>query len=81
MILHGREVEIEVTDIEPFINDQYMGFKILWCGSIGWGEYTIYKHVGENKWYGDSEHMDKGDEKDFLELLIQQLPKLIEVIG
>ena len=37
MILHGREVEIQVDDIEPFVNEKYKGFKILWSGSIGFG--------------------------------------------
>lgn len=59
MILHGREVEIQVDDIEPFVNEKYKGFKILWSGNIGFGEYTIYKKVGEDEWYVDDEYIWK----------------------
>ena len=49
MILHGREVKVQVDDIEPFVNEKYSGFKILWSGDIGWGEYTLYKkQKGQN---------------------------------
>ena len=80
MILHGREVEIYVDDIEPFVNEQYTGFKILWSGNIGWGEYTIYKKIGEDEWYADDEYMeDPLDDKEFLNLLFQDFAKQVKV--
>ena len=80
MKICNKEVEIQVDDIEPFVNDVYTGFKILWSGNIGWGEYTIYKINGEDKWYADSEHMDnpKG-EYIFLDMLLKDFMKQIEV--
>lgn len=79
MILHGREVEIHVDDIEPFVNEQYTGFKILWSGSIGWGEYTIYKRTNEERWYIDDECMENPvDDKSFLRLLFEDFTKQLE---
>ena len=80
MILHGREVEVHVDDIEPFVNDKYIGFKILWSGSIGWGEYTIYKNVGGKTWHVDDEYMENPKEdKTFLKLLFDDFAKQLEV--
>lgn len=78
MILHGREVKIQVDDIKPFVNDTYIGFKILWSGSIGFGEYTIYKKVGEDKWYADDEYMENPKEdRTFLKLLLDDFIKQV----
>ena len=79
MILHGREVKIQVDDIEPFVNEKYKGFKILWSGSIGFGEYTIYKKVGEDKWYIDDEYMeDPENDRTFLRILFEDFTKQLE---
>ena len=79
MILHGREVEIQVDDIEPFVNEKYKGFKILWSGSIGFGEYTIYKQVGEDEWYADDEYMENPKEdRTFLKLLLDDFIKQVK---
>lgn len=73
MILHGKEVEIEVDDIEPFVNGKYIGFKILWSGSIGWGEYTIYKKIGDTQWYADDEFMENPkNDRAFLTILFNE---------
>ena len=79
MILHGREIEVHVDDIEPFANDKYTGFKILWCGNIGWGEYIIYKETGDEKWYTEDECMEvpKGD-TTFLKILFDDFIKQLE---
>lgn len=81
MILHGREVEVHVDDIEPFVNEAYSGFRILWSGDIGWGEYTLYKKIGnDDEWFCDDEYMEnpKGD-KAFLKLLLNDFATQIEV--
>ena len=79
MILHGREVEIQVEDIEPFVNEKYKGFKILWTGSIGFGEYTIYKKIGEDKWYVDDEYMENPkNDRAFLRILFEDFTKQLE---
>ena len=46
-----NKYEIHVDDIEPFVNEVYSGFKILWSGNIGWGEYTLYKKIFYRKYH------------------------------
>ena len=81
MILHGREVKVHVDDIEPFVNEAYSGFKILWSGDIGWGEYTLYKKNGnDDKWFWDDEYMENPEgDKAFLKLLLNDFATQIEV--
>lgn len=80
MQLHGREVEIQVDDIKPFVNSRYIGFKILWSGTPGFGEYTIYKHADDDTWYGDDEFMEvPPEDRTFLKLLLDDFIKQIKV--
>lgn len=79
MILHGKEVEIQVDDIEPFTNKKYIGFKILWSGSIGFGEYTIYRKTDGEEWYIDDEYMENPkNDRTFLRLLLEDFVKQLE---
>ena len=56
----------------PFVNKKHCGFILEWSGNIGFGEYIIYLDAkNDEEWYGDSECMDKSDDKWFLELLMK----------
>lgn len=79
--MNKEEVKIVIVDIEPFDNDTWRGFKIIWSGNIGFGEYTIYRDKTENQWYGDSECMDSNDDKWFLSLLLDKLKEMITIDG
>ena len=81
MILHNKKVDIHVDDIEPFVSDVCAGFKILWSGNIGWGEYTLYKKIGNNnEWFWDDEYMENPkNDKTFLKLLFDDFAKQLEV--
>lgn len=81
MILHGREVEVHVDDIKPFVNEKYSGFKILWSGDIGFGEYTLYKKSeNDDEWFWDDEYMENPiNDKSFLRLLFEDFAKQLEV--
>ena len=81
MTLHGREIKVHVDDIEPFVNEVYSGFRILWSGDIGWGEYTLYKKIGnDDEWFWDDEYMeDPEGDKTFLKLLLNDFATQIEV--
>ena len=72
------EIHLEVTGFVPFRNGRGAGFVIEWSSDIGFGEYTVYKNHNEDKWYGDSEHMDRDEDKDFIrELMKLFIDKLI----
>ena len=81
MLLHGREVEVHVDDIEPFTNELCTGFKILWSGDIGFGEHTLYKRTGNNnEWFWNDEYMENPEgDKAFLKLLLNDFANQLEV--
>lgn len=68
---------LEITDIVPLKAGN--GFIIKWHGSDGRGDYMIYMENG--KIYGDSEYMDKNDNKKFLKLLLEKLIEEVEIIS
>ena len=73
-----NSINLDAYDIHPFVNEKYTGFVIKWDSDIGFGEYTIYKPIGSDEWYGDSEHMDNNEDKDFIkELMKLFIEKLI----
>ena len=65
------EIHLEIDNLIPFVNDKYTGFEIEWSSDIGFGVYTIYKHVDSDDWYGESEFMDSDDDKDFIKELMK----------
>jgi hypothetical protein len=74
------KINLDVHEIEPFINEKYVGFVIKWDSDIGFGEYTIYKAVGSDKWQADSEHMDNNEDKAFLKELLKLFVGSLEIV-
>lgn len=72
-----KEIGLEIDEFEPFKNEKYSGFRICWSSAIGFGEYTVYKSADGDKWCGESECMDRGEDKEFISelmrLFIEQL--------
>ena len=69
-----RKHNVSVYSVQGFSN----GFVLQWEGDIGFGEYTI--HVdNDGKWHGDSECMDRGEDKSFLKQLFDDILVQIEV--
>ena len=64
-------INLEVYDVQPFVNERGSGIIISWDSNIGFGEYTIYKRVGSDEWCADSEHMDNNEDKDFIKELMK----------
>ena len=64
------QINLEVYDVEPFVNNEYKGFVIKWTSNVGFGEYTIYQKLGSDEWYADSEHMDANNDKAFIKELM-----------
>ena len=80
MAIDRNKVEIEVVELQPFTNEKYTGFKLIWCSNIGFGEYTIYQDANNpEKWFGDSECMDGNDDKWFIKLLLENFIEKLEV--
>ena len=68
--------KISVDNVSMFNNGKYQGMTIEWSSpDIGYGEYQFYKsHKEGSEWEIDSEHMDRGEDKEFgKELLLRFL--------
>ena len=75
------KINLDAYDIEPFVNEKYTGLVIKWDSDIGFGEYVIYKAIGSDEWYGESEYMDKGEDKDFLKELMKVFIAKLNIVN
>jgi hypothetical protein len=74
------KINLQVYDIEPFVNERGSGFVIMWNSDIGFGEYTIYKRADSDEWRGDSEHMDTNEDKAFIKELLKLFADKLTII-
>ncbi len=51
-----------------------------WDANIGFGIYELYED-DDNKWTADSECLDRGEDKNFLKLLLNKWVEQIEIKG
>ena len=56
------------------------GVVISWEGDMGFGNYTIYTNSAGHI-VGDSEYMDKGENKEFLKSLFASIVEQIDIVG
>lgn len=75
-----EEINLELTEITPFARLGKHGIILSWSSDIGFGEYTLYQTDKEYKWYGESECMDWGENKQLLRALLQKLADMVEVV-
>lgn len=66
-----NDIHLSVEEWHPYSNEKYEGLTITWYSDIGFGEYTIYRESGSDKWYADSEGMDSNNDKSFLNKLLE----------
>jgi hypothetical protein len=74
------KISLDAYEVEPFINEKYIGFVIRWDSAIGFGEYTIYKAVGDDKWEAHSEHMDNNEDRAFITELLKQFVEKLTIV-
>ena len=73
------KINLDIHEVEPFINEKYVGFVFTWNSDIGFGEYTIYKAVGSDEWKADSEHMDTNEDRAFLKELLRLFIEKLDI--
>lgn len=78
--LEVDNINLDAYKFRPFINEKYTGVTISWTSDIGFGEYTIYKAVGSNKWCAESEHMDSNEDKDFIKELMKSFIEKLDIV-
>lgn len=75
-----EEIKIVDMEVEAFRNNNETDVIIIsWQGNIGWGEYTLYKEKGSDQWKGDSECMDRNEDKNFLKMLLEKFAESVDV--
>lgn len=73
------EINLDAYEFEPFVNEKYTGVVIRWNSDIGFGEYTIYKPIGSDKWCADSERMDNNEDKSFVKELLKLFVEKLDI--
>lgn len=69
-----KKHDVEVTDV--YVAENIVS--IAWQGSTGFGTYDLV--FKDDKIYGYSECMDKGDDKSFLKEVLNVLVEKVEVV-
>ncbi len=69
-----RKHDVEVTDV--YVAKDIVS--ISWLGNTGFGTYDL--DFKDDKIYGYSECMDKGDDKSFLKEVLNALAEKVEVV-
>lgn len=72
---------LSVNDMHCFENSRGEGIIISWSANIGYGELTLYRGNEDNKWQADTECMCKGDDKEFIRMVLNKLVDGMEVKG
>lgn len=75
-------INLQIVSVSPYRGDKYEGIEIAWESDIGFGQYNIARDLTDdnNDWFADSETMDSNDDKTFLEELMKQFIKSIDII-
>ena len=63
---------LTIDNAEAFANQRYEGVIFNWSANIGFGELTIYRENGTNEWKADTEHMCEDNDKDFLQMVLDE---------
>lgn len=74
--------DLSVNDVYCFENFKGEGRIILsWSANIGYGELTLYRDNEDDKWKADTECMCKGEDKEFIRMVLNKWIEGIEVEG
>lgn len=72
---------LSVSDVHCFENSRGEGIDILWSANIGFGELKLYREMGRDKWKADTECMCKGEDKEFIRMVLNKWIDEMEVEG
>lgn len=82
-----NEIELSIDDIEiypPYVDGENVihngCIRIYWSSNIGFGQYDLYLNK-ENQLCGDSEYMDRQEDKDFIGKLLELLKDKLLIIN
>lgn len=69
---------LQIDEVNCFENNRGNGVIISWSANIGFGELTLYQRE-DSKWKADTECMCKGDDKEFIRMVLNKWVDEIEV--
>lgn len=80
--IDGNLNDLCVDSFNPFINNKFEGILIEWhCNGIGYGQYTLYRNIGNEEWKADSEHMDNEFNKEFIKKIMEKFIERLNIEG
>jgi len=81
--MEDKNIQITNVSVDNIINtlgktERYIAMG--WSSNDSFGEYTMWYNPTDQKWYADSEGMDKQDNKEYLKALMNQFIEQITII-
>lgn len=73
--------DLSVNDVHCFENVGHEEIVLSWSANIGFGELTLRREIGSDKWKADTECMCKGEDKEFIRMVLDKWVDGIEVEG
>jgi hypothetical protein len=70
--LKKQITDLEIDEVCCFENSKRSGVILSWSANIGFGELTIYKGNGNDKWRVDSECMCNNEDKEFIRMVLNK---------
>ena len=72
--------DLTLDDVDIYVNSSgKCRIVFSWSANIGFGEYSLYYDAKAKKWEGDSECIDRDDDKEFLKALLEKFAEKVEV--
>jgi len=72
---------LQIDEVNCFENNRRNGVIISWSANIGFGELTLYHRNEDSKWKADTECMCKGEDKEFIRMVLNKWVDEMEVDG
>lgn len=76
----SKITHLNVDDVNCFCNDKGQCIVFSWSANIGWGELTIYRNNENENWKAETECMCRGEDKEFIKMVLDKWVYGIEVV-
>ena len=63
---------LQIDEVNCFENNRGNGVIISWSADIGFGELTLYRRNEDNEWRADTECMCKGEDTEFIRMVLNK---------
>ena len=70
---------LKIDNVNCFNNNHGNGVVISWSANIGFGELTLYREEGDDKWEAYTECMCNNEDKEFIRMVLNKWVDEMEV--